>query len=207
MELTVSLDVAPAQWLLADVLVPPGFAAYARVLHPAIRWVDDRETEVTWAQVAAADGTTVAPAATWETVAGAWAPDGRPGVWDDEPVEGQPSPRQAERLAALLAPFTTDQDHCWYAVWDGYGALTLRRDGVPRVAIGGRSMLLLSGPLSAAGTSLEPPPFDRRANLWWPDDHAWFVATDIEATSTIVGGSRACITALLADGSLEALAG
>jgi hypothetical protein len=201
--LTVSLDLGPAQWLPADSLVPPGFAAYARVLHPAIRWVDDREVPVRWSQVAAADSRRVDAASTWEAVAGQWAPDGRPGLWDDEPIEGQPAPQQTARLITLLAAFTTDPDRCRYAVWDGYGSLVVPRDGVPRVALAGRSMLLLSGPLAAAGTSLEAAPFDRRANLWWPDDRAWFVATDVEATSTIVGGSRECIAALLADDDLE----
>jgi hypothetical protein len=204
--LTISLDVGPAQWLAADTLVPPGFDAYARLLHPAVRWVDDREVPVTWAQVAAVEGTgPVGPVTSWETVAGAWAPDGHPGVWDDEPIEGQPAPEQTVRLIALLAAFTADQHRCRYAVWDGYGSLAVPRDGVPRVALAGRSMLLLSGPLSAATTSLEKPPFDRRANLWWPDDHAWFVATDVEATSTTVAGSRALVEALLADDALEAV--
>ncbi|HET9517018.1 MAG TPA: hypothetical protein VFO77_04760 [Actinoplanes sp.] len=202
--LRVSLDVGPAQWLAADALVPPGFDAYARLLHPAVRWVDDSEVPVGWAQIAAADGTgPIGPATSWESVAGDWAPDGHPGLWDDEPGEGQPAFAQAVRLAALLAAHTTDQERCWYAVWDGYGSLALPRSGVPRVALAGRSMLLLAGPLSAATTSLERSPFDRRANLWWPADHAWFVATDVTATSTMIAGSRSLIDALLADEALE----
>jgi hypothetical protein len=219
--LTPSADVGPARWIAAGVPhriaapVPAGFEAYARILHPALRWDDDVEVEVPWAEVAAATHTPLHPGVTWETVAGRWHPHGHPGVWDEEPIEGQPSPRQAARLVTLLAAHTTDQDHCRYAVWDGYGALTLPRDGVPRFDLPGldlpgldlprRSMLLLTGPLAAAGTSLESAPFDRRANLWWPDDRAWFVGTDVEATSTYVGGSRACVDALLGDDVLEAL--
>jgi hypothetical protein len=202
-ELTLSQDVSAGEWL-ADSLVPPGFAAYARLLHPAIRWEDDREVPVTWARIAAVDGTgPVGPATSWETVAGAWAPDGHPGVWDDEPLEGQPAPHQAARLIDLLAGHTQDHHRCWYAVWDGYGSLALPRAGVPRVALGGRSMLLLTGPLAAAVTSLEAPPFDRRPNLWWPADRSWFVGTDVEATSTVIGGSRELIAALHADETLE----
>ncbi len=159
--LTVSLDVGPALWLGSDSLVPPGFAAYARVLHPAIRWVDDREVPVRWSQVAAADGRRVDATSTWEAVAGQWAPDGRPGLWDDEPIEGQPAPQQTARLITLLAAFTTDPDRCWYAVWDGYGSLVVPRDGVPRVALGGRSMLLLrpagGGRYVAGGAAVRPP--------------------------------------------------
>jgi hypothetical protein len=209
--LTLSRDVGPAGWIVAGVrpdagpLIPAGLEAYARILHPAVRWDGDVEVEVPWSQVAAATGSPVHPAMTWEATAGAWAPNGHPGVWDDEPIEGQPAPSQVRRLVALLAGFTTEPNRCWYAVWDGYGALELPRDGVPRVELPGRSMLLLSGRLDAAGTSLEAPPFDRRANLWWPDDHAWVVATDVYATSTLIGGSAACIAAVLADDQIEAL--
>jgi hypothetical protein len=203
--LTLSQDVGAVQWL-AGALVPPGLPGYVRLLHPAIRWVDDREVPVTWAQAAAVDGTgPIGPGTSWETVAGAWAPDGHPGVWDDEPLEGQPAPYQAVRLISLLAGHTDDPHHCWYGIWDGYGSLALPRAGAPRVALGGRSMLLLTGSLDAALTSLEAPPFDRRANLWWPADRSWCVSTDVEATSTVIGGSRALVDALLADETLETI--
>src|SRR5690349_23203664 len=42
------------------------------------------------------------------------------------------------------------------------------------------------------------------ANLWWPDDRAWCVVTDIDLTSTYVGGSAGCIGELLAHTGLEA---
>jgi hypothetical protein len=40
-------------------------------------------------------------------------------------------------------------------------------------------------------------------NLWWPDDHAWCVATEIDLDSTYVGASEACIEELLANSKLE----
>ena len=36
-------------------------------------------------------------------------------------------------------------------------------------------------------------------NIWWPEDHAWCVATDIDLFDTYVGGSRECIKAILSD--------
>ncbi|WP_431277618.1 hypothetical protein [Leifsonia poae] len=39
--------------------------------------------------------------------------------------------------------------------------------------------------------------------LIWPADHAWFVASEIDFDSTIVGGSRALIDAVLAIDALE----
>ena len=66
-------------------------------------------------------------------------------------------------------------------------------------------MLLLTGPLDAAATSLERPPFDQRANLWWPDDRAWCVASEIDLTTTDVGGNEDCVRDLLDDPGLEVL--
>jgi hypothetical protein len=42
-------------------------------------------------------------------------------------------------------------------------------------------------------------------SLWWPDDRAWFVHTDVDARSTYIGGSEALIDALLSDPQLEVL--
>jgi hypothetical protein len=42
-------------------------------------------------------------------------------------------------------------------------------------------------------------------NLWWPDDRAWCVATEVDGYSTYVGGTTACIDAVLRDERLEAL--
>ena len=39
--------------------------------------------------------------------------------------------------------------------------------------------------------------------LVWPADHAWCVASEIDWDSTVVGGSRAAIDAVLATDSLE----
>ncbi|WP_305091365.1 hypothetical protein [Prescottella sp. R16] len=42
------------------------------------------------------------------------------------------------------------------------------------------------------------------AHLWWPDDKAWCVATDIDLMSTYLGASEECVAAVLADTGLEA---
>ena len=45
---------------------------------------------------------------------------------------------------------------------------------------------------------------DHSPNLWWPDDRAWCVATEIDLAWTYVGGSGALISDVLASPSLEA---
>lgn len=44
----------------------------------------------------------------------------------------------------------------------------------------------------------------RSPNLWWPDDRAWVVGTDIDGDDTLVAGSYAVINAILARLDLDA---
>ena len=43
------------------------------------------------------------------------------------------------------------------------------------------------------------------ANLWWPQDRAWFLATEIDLAWTYVGGPAGLIGQLLAETRIEAL--
>lgn len=47
------------------------------------------------------------------------------------------------------------------------------------------------------------PPLYQSANLWWPEDRAWCVATEIDLNTTYVAGSQRLVDALLACGALE----
>ena len=69
--------------------------------------------------------------------------------------------------------------------------------------IGGHTFLLLRGPVELAAANLLAEPSSQSANIWWPADRAWCVATDIDLVTTYVGGSTACVADLLADGGLE----
>lgn len=84
----------------------------------------------------------------------------------------------------------------------------LERWDAPKFSIPGRDLLLFSGSLHDAMESFYEPmgaPSFQTAYFWWPDDRAWFVATEIDFDSTYIGGSRACIDALVRDDLLEAL--
>jgi len=212
-QLAGDVDVRAADWVVAGVrdfaghtigsLVPPLFEAYARVLHPAAR----KDVEVSWAQVAAANGRQAHSSMEWVGITGSWAflhGQVQPEVWDTEPDEGSLPAASAEVLATVLAGFTSTADDCFYAVWDGFGASALDDATAARVQMPQRPMLLATGPLSqAARVSMEAPPWDQSPSLWWPADRAWCVATDVDLMSTYVGGSRACIDAVLAAPGLE----
>jgi hypothetical protein len=48
-------------------------------------------------------------------------------------------------------------------------------------------------------------PHWQSANLIWPEDRAWFVATEIDFAWTYIGGGADLIQALINDPALEAL--
>lgn len=218
-DLHVVKDVGEADWvvggvasfgrLVAGSLVPGGFEGYARLFHPAYHSVVAHpahpahsahldETEVRWGTVAAANQRGAHAGMQWPAVAG---PSGG-GTWDEEPEAGSLPIAQAAALLAVLERFTGSED-CFYAIWDGFGGLTVPLDG-PRVEMPGRPMVLLRGPLAdAAEVSMEDWPWQQSPSLWWPEDRAWCVATDVDQNSTYLGASRACVDALVAAPALE----
>lgn len=214
--LTLSYDLRPGDWIVAKVrscpayavcsLVPQSFQAYARLFHPAYLSVGGRTEEVRWADVARANKRHAHPAMEWASITGEWrflTGGGQPGLWDQPPRQGSLPSRQATRLAEIFATHTSTPDRCWFAFWDGR-RLRVPKEGVPRLALL-RPMILLSGPVSAAATSMAPYPLDQRADLWWPEDHAWCVATDIDLLTTYIGGTEECIETMLADDEIEVM--
>jgi hypothetical protein len=212
-------DVSSADWIVANVrdfgsgvgsLLPVTFDVYARVLHPAgLTTGGDDDIDVAWADVAAANGRIAHAAMEWVAITGDWrfmTEGGQPGVWDRPPSVGSLPTRQAAGLADVLARFTATPSDCWFAVWYGYGNAAFDPAAVKLVAIPDRPMVLLGGPLRAAGRAFSRQAWPPSASLWWPDDRSWCVATDIDLQSTYVGGSAACIGAVLGDDRLESFA-
>ena len=71
-----------------------------------------------------------------------------------------------------------------------------------------RSYLLLEGPLDAAldlGWNITQESFvPQSPNLFWPQDHAWCVASEVDLFCTLVAGSEALAETLMADPRFEA---
>ena len=72
----------------------------------------------------------------------------------------------------------------------------------PLLGQSGRSYLLFHGAVDDAARFHLGYRFQSPA-LWWPQDHAWFVHTEIDGTSTYVGGSRPMIGRLVGEQILE----
>lgn len=107
-------------------VVPQGFEAYARILHPP----DTNAAPVPrlrWADVCAVTGATPHALMQWHSITRTRyaANDRRTQLsWDGPaPAEGDLTPGALEALLAVLAPFTSEQN-CYFAIWEGWGWVT-----------------------------------------------------------------------------------
>ena len=102
------------------------------------------------------------------------------------------------------AKATRTPELCYFAEWVGFGGSAVPHDLEPLLRLPHREYHLFSGPLAAAHTSYGGIPFHHQsANLWWPADHAWCIASEVDLAWTYVGGARRDIDALLADQRLD----
>jgi hypothetical protein len=202
-------DIAPAAWIkdrlhpfATDVgaVVPEGFESYGRVLHPAYR---DGEP-VTWRRIAEANGRTIHPRVQFGGIAGSWRSSGNPDLWTRPPRPGTLPLETATALVGLLRRNTATPERCWFAVWVGWGSLE-GADTLPRLVTDQREYYLASGPLESVlrGVYAEPTRY-QSPSMWWPDDRAWFVSTEVDLAYTYIGGTRACISGVLAHPAVEA---
>jgi hypothetical protein len=217
-------------------LIPHGFEAYARVLHPAH---DPEWQEVRWASVAAENGTTLHSQAQWWRLARRSDSYDQSAGWaGHNPDPGRLHRPAFEALTDVLGRHTTRSDPTFVAFWVGYGVWPPAWFGLPTTRRPVRESYLFERPFddvvtlcaeapavayalgTPTGTSvvIGGPPltadeqFDvwaphgwQSPSAWWPADHAWATSNDTDLDSTLVGGSRALVDDLLADGRLEVL--
>lgn len=234
-------DMSVADWIAPRLrgfggrvtqVVPDGFAAYARILHPA----DDEFGEpTTWAEVCRRTGRTAHPLMQWSSVAagGRWTPETAAGP----PRVGEAPPAVLGAILDVLGGFSDGEPDCFHAMWEGWGwlhpggwALLVATDDPsrsappheelqpnalsadvlagPRLDLPARSYLLFRGPLHAAlrmGHQVTSDWFvPQPPSLLWPADRSWCLATEIDFDSTLVGGPRELVDALTREPSLEA---
>jgi hypothetical protein len=220
-ELAVLDDVSPGAWIgprlggefgAVTLTVPSGYAAYARICHPAS---DADGSAISWARVAEATGRRAHALMQWHALVGS--PDSlnmTGSLWrGGNPARGNLAAAVLVALCELLPQHTQEAAHCFFGVWEGYGDDELQRLVAthPRLKPSGdRAYLLISGPLSAAPEVCHLWIEERfrfaaqSPNLIWPADRAWFVASEIDFDSTLVGGPSSLIEEILASAALEA---
>ena len=214
--LDFSEDVSEARWVEESFsafgtlrsLLPDGFAAYARIFHPA-HLNRDEERPVRWSTVASWIGRAVHPLMQFERIAGLSEDDMyKDPPWGSLPKHGSIPERECRTLVEVLRSFTSTPGNCFFCLWEGYGNIDTRLyKASSRVRAPGRAYLLFRGPIDAimAFITRDGPFWGHSPNIWWPEDRAWCVATDIDLFDTYVGGSEECIEAVLSNPDLEAL--
>jgi hypothetical protein len=202
-------DVTPVAWIRPQLhpfnqdigsVIPDGFEAYCRIFHP----VKNHPKMKTWTAVAAAHGRIAHPEMQFHMIN---RPVGAPPplryVKDPAVKWGRIPEGVRTVLIDGLRHWTTTPERCWFCVWEGRGGMD--DQGVTaRVRHPQRDYFLYSGSIEALP---HPDSFGDREfpNLWWPEDRAWVVATEIDFAWTYVGGTLAHIDALLSDTRIEAL--
>lgn len=230
--MTFLTEVAEAGWIEPgtnhdsrgiDALIPAGFAAHARLFHPADNVSGSTlGSRVKWSEVAKWAGRTVHPLMAFEQIkvpATGFGVD--PAPWKYDPDEELYDVGIA--LADFLAGYTDTPLDCFFGVWEGYGQLgvgsmfMLSTDGgVPlsppaevlsaeRFICDDGEYLLYRGALDAMDSFYTVPIWCNLPNIWWPADRAWFVVSHYDLNSTYVAGSEECIRALLAHPYFEVL--
>jgi hypothetical protein len=226
-------DVGAADWIVdrlrpfgpeVGALLPDGFEAYVRLLHPAWRTESGQRVRVRWAELASRAGVSLGATTRFEELEGAAATQPI-----TPPEVGTLDLADLQALVRLLPASTTASRSCWFGWWEGYGWmkgppaianlrgeleqdssaseavwLPARPPSGPRVEVPERPLVLYRGSISDA-TAFSRPPASQSPTLWWPDDHAWCVASEIDFRSTYLGGSQALIDSLLDDERFETL--
>jgi hypothetical protein len=214
-------------------VVPAGYEAYVRVLHPV---EVDEERFVRWRDVASVTGRHVHPLVQWWRLIDS--PDSlNPSseLWrGDRPETGALDEPDSQVLLDLLARHTDTPDDAYFALWEGSGhfndktRVTYRLDDAgrhvtektplpevavrlvdgPRLKNPGRNYLLLAGALTEAFTIADlvgARPWPLSGNLVWPADQAWCIGTEVDFDSTLVGCSGTAAEQILSCTELEAL--
>ena len=203
MALVPASDTTPADWVVAGLrgfaesvesIVPAGFASYLRVFHPAYRRGVDSIRPVRWAEVAAANHKSAHVGMQFDLLIESddlYNFEPQPGVFDDPPQVGSLPREQIERLVPVLARHTATPRACWFASWEGWGDIRADVASAPKFHVPQRSYHLVAGPIEAANESVNEHS-EQSASLWWPDDHAWCVATEIDFNTTYIGSDETC---------------
>jgi hypothetical protein len=194
-------------------VVTGGFPAYVRILHPAHGIRDER---LRWNEVAAKSDRTMHRLVQFHAINRT--SDSGSQIAGAPPETGNLPSDLLSAACAALAEHTTTPDCCWFCLWNGYGWLhdptsstiafePAGAQKTPCVHLPHRDYLLFEGPLEAAtelGWNIDGRVFvPQSPNLFWPGDHAWCVASEIDLFCTLVAGSNALADSLLADPRLE----
>jgi hypothetical protein len=183
-------------------LVPEGFEACARILHPAF---DGGGGFVPWTVVADWSGRPLEPTSFFGDIGTRGDGTRWPG---GAPMQGELSESECAVIAEVASGFTSTPDQCHFGIWIGYGDVQAFTKRVPAIGFGphtgGDECVFLRGAVRDV-TALQFYGHLRPPNWWWPDDRVWLIASQVDAWSTYVGGPAGLIERLLETDGLEVM--
>ncbi|MFD1722915.1 hypothetical protein [Amnibacterium endophyticum] len=123
-------------WASRNSVLPSGFAAYARIFHPGVRYwwegpvnrpgsTRTSQQSIRWSEVAALTGSKAHPWMQWGGIAGVQMEEADlgDGTSVEAPEDGRMPEDVLEALLPLLSTATATPDDVTAAVWTGWGAL------------------------------------------------------------------------------------
>ena len=198
-------DLEPARWLRESMttfaqsvasLIPGEFESYARIHHP-FEYHDATGRVRSWREGSELAGVDLTDPAAAEAFA-------ERGVNGEQARVGTLHETLIGPLVEHLGAATSTPGECFFAIWEGFAASAVPSGLEPRLELPERRYHLFRGSIEAARTSFSDSPYlGQSANLWWPADHAWCVATEVDLAWSYVGGARPLVRALLADPRLD----
>jgi hypothetical protein len=228
-----SVDVGQADWVkkrlndfmagTVSSIVPTGFDAYARILHP-VETPEQGDRLVRWREVANWGDQVLTPQSQWLAVAMPEVKPDLPRPWRSQgPQKGSLYLDDARVLAEIAGQFTETPQQCWCGIWEGFGwwsrvwfsssgqlatspppsPVPIEARDWPKVHTRHRNYLLYEESLDVSFLEAIEALEGHSPNLWWPTDRAWCVGTEIDFDSTYVGGSKPLIDAILQCEELE----
>src|SRR5690606_24732749 len=152
---------------------------------------------ITWVEIAKRTGRTPHSQMQWHCITG----PNKEGFFPNgliEPCTGRLPKRQAEALAEILRKHTGTPENCCFAIWDGWGFPGLKklRNRTAQCQLYDRCYYLVRGDISTVVNQGETSPLQTAA-VWWPEDRAWCVATEVDMMWTYAAGTEACINEIL----------
>lgn len=182
-----------------DFQVPSGFDKYCRIFH---RVPDQEGILRTWSSFASVVGIDLTEQTHWYSIA-----------QRDEslkwigPTEGALDEVSARGFLTVLSGRLDPSSMLFAGFWRGSSRFQGSDRGLPTVTLGLRDQVLFRLTLSALSGDSEE--FSRESlefpGILWPEDMSWYLSTDIDYNSTIVGGTSDFIDSIMENASVEAV--
>lgn len=176
-------------------LVPRGFPAYVRIMHPAQRSDGGVVEDVSWHETADANGRTLRALSHFEDLVPSMSASD---LELARPLQGQLADRLCERLAASLCSHTATPSKCTFMFAGSWGSLLPSGEGVTTAQMSDGQYIMTHG------NCLQVCTFEISPTIWWPSDRSWIVVSQVDLDSTFIGCELSALQALVKDPDIEA---